>query len=142
MRNKSVAGHIAENGSCHIAEQTHWRKKLKMSHCRKLFLTELSQWRIFWAQSHRRKHVNILWRGTIRGQGGEYPQADFPSSKSPSLKPFSDHPIGGFEEKNYFTPSLTQKNCSISTFPGNFFKKNSGNVKEIAHFCPIFSSFF
>ncbi len=43
------------------------------------------------------------------GKGGGYPLADFPLSKSPSLKPFSDHPIGEFEKNFEFIPSLTQK---------------------------------
>ena len=49
-------------------------------------------------------------RTYVGKRGGGYPQADFPASKSPSLKQFSDHPI----KKDiriffYFTLSLKGK---------------------------------
>ncbi len=60
--------------------------------------------------------------GVILGQGGGYPWAYFPSSKSLSLGPFSDHPIGGFENRKIFIlpPSLTPKIAVFQHFPEFF----------------------
>ncbi len=51
---------------------------------------------------------------------GMYPFAEFPSSTPPSLRPFSDHPIGGFEKKLNFTPSLMQFFAVFQHFPEKF----------------------
>ncbi len=73
----------------------------------------------------------------------KYSQADFPASKSPSLRQFSDHPIERIEKKVFYSLPDTKK-MQFFNISRNIFEKNSRNVKKFVIFAQNlnFLSFF